>query len=209
MPVCDKLAYALGHRDQGPNKTLAQEIVDSEDLGAMKELETLVLSDAHKRLRMDAALTMAYVGELNPEMLVSFVDFLLARLNDPVDRVGWGSMIALSYTVPLVQKKMYDNLPTILDAMDIGGIVGRDHGYRILITLYGVEKYREDVFFIVLEQIQKSPPNQLGQYTERLMSVITDNDVPELISALEERRDELTNEHHIKRLTKNLKKLYA
>jgi len=209
MPISDKLAYAMGHRDQGPNKILAQKIADSEDVGALKELKALVLSDADKRLRMDAALAIAYVGESKPEMLVDFVDFVLEMLNDPIDRVGWGSMIALSYISPLQPSKMYENLPDILDAMDNGGIVGRDHGYRVLIDLYSVEKYREDLFFIILEQIQKSPPNQLGQYTERLMSIINEKDKPELILALEDRRNELTNEHHIKRLTKNLKKLYS
>ncbi|MEP1093997.1 MAG: hypothetical protein ABJG78_02745 [Cyclobacteriaceae bacterium] len=209
MPISDKLAYSRSHRDQGPNKILAQEIVDSEDVDALRELKSIVLSGAHKRLRMDAALTIAYVGELKPAMLINFVDFLLDRLNDPIDRVGWGSMIALSYISPQQPSKMYTNLPVILDAMDTGGIVGRDHGYRILIDLYSVEKYSVDMFFIILEQIQKSPSNQLGQYTERLMSALNERDKPELISALEDRRGELTNEHHIKRLTKNLKKLYS
>lgn len=209
MPISDKLAYGMGHRDQGPNKILAQEIADSEDRSALEELKTLVLSQAHKRFRMDATLTVAYLGELKPSMLTDSADFLLGILDDPIDRVGWGSMIALSHITSSVPDKMYAELPTILDAMDAGGIVGRDHGYRILIDLYTVKKYRSDIFYIVLEQIQKSPSNQLGQYTERLIAVIKKENKKELISALEERRAELTNEHHIKRLTKNLKKLYT
>ena len=209
MPISDKLSYGMGQRDQGPNKILAQEIADSEDRNAVKELKVLVTSQVYKRLRMDATLTLAYIGELRPEMLIDSVDFLLGILDDPIDRVGWGSMIALSHISSIATEKMYSELPRILDAMDAGGIVGRDHGYRILIDLYTVEKYRADLFYVLLEQIQKSPPNQLGQYTERLMVVLKKENTKELISALEERRTELTNEHHLKRLTKNLKKLYA
>lgn len=208
MSISEKLAYSLGRKDQEPNKLLAQEIADNEDEKQLIELIDFIKSNPHRRLQMDAALTVAYVGDLKPKMLIPHVPFLLEKLSDPIDRVAWGSMIALSHVSPLVIDEMYDNLTTILDAMDMGSIVGRDHGYQILVNLYTVDQYASDMLYILLEQIRKAPPNQLGQYTERLAEVIQTEDKQKLIDALEERRLELSNEHHLKRLTKNLKKLY-
>ncbi len=208
MSISDKLAYSLGRKDQVPNKLLAQEITIAADADRLNELIKFIEGKPHRRLQMDAILTVAYVGDLLPKMLIPHVDFLIGRLRDPIDRVAWGSMIALSHVSPLVADQMYENLPAILDSMDMGSIVGRDHGYQVLVNLYVVNRYSSDMLFILLEQIRKAPSNQLGQYTERLMKVIKPEDKLELITALEERRLDLTNEYHLKRLTKNLKKLY-
>ncbi len=208
MAISDHLAYSQGRKDQIPNKLLAQEITSTGDSERLIELIQFIESKPHRRLQMDAALTVAYVGDLLPKMLIPHVDFLIEKLKDPIDRVAWGSMIALSHVSPLVIDQMYERLPEILDAMDMGSIVGRDHGYQVLVNLYKEDRYVSDMIFILLEQIRKAPSNQLGQYTERLMKVIRDEDRPELVTALEERRLELTNEYHLKRLTKNLKKLY-
>ncbi len=208
MSISDQLAYSQGRKDQEPNKILAQGIADIEDTKRLIELITFIESKPHRRLQMDAALTVAYVGELNPEMLIPHVDFLIEKLKDTIDRVAWGSMIALSHISPLVLDQMYKHLPELLDAMDMGSIVGRDHGFKILVNLYREERYSSDMLFILLEQIRKAPSNQLGQYAERLIEVIKDEHKSELITVLEERGQDLTNEYHLKRLTKNLKKLY-
>lgn len=207
MPVADKLSYSLGRKDQVANKVLAGKILESEDGSLLNELVELFHSDMHRRLQMDAMLTIAYVGEGNPEMLVPHVDFLLSKLFDKIDRVAWGSMIALSKVSLLVLEKMYEKLSTILNVMDTKSIVGRDHGYRILINLYCQPKYAADLLFIILEQIRKAPPNQLGQYTERLVEVVQAPHLEELSKVLQERRGELINEHHLSRLDKSLAKV--
>lgn len=208
MSISDKLAYSLGRKDQVPNKLLAQEITDAEDSERLNDLIEFIESKPHRRLQMDATLTIAYVGDLLPKMLKPHVGFLIKKLQDPIDRVSWGSMIALSHVSSHVVDQMYENLPAILDAMDMGSIVGRDYGYRILVNLYTVDRYSSDLLFILLEQIRKAPSNQLGQYTERLLPVVRPEDRSELVTALEDRRLDLTNEYHLRRLTKNLKKLY-
>lgn len=208
MSIGDKLSYALGRRDQGPNKALAKRLVEEGGTAGLSSLVDFIETKPHRRLQMDAMLTMAWVAEQKPEMLVQHVQYLIEKLCDPIDRVSWGSMIALSYVSRLVPDKMYEAMPQILDAMDQGSIVGRDHGFRILINLYRIEKYRADLFFIVLEQIKKAPQNQLGQYTERLLEVIDNNHLQDLMHTLEQLREELSSEHHLKRLDKNLSKIH-
>jgi hypothetical protein len=207
MPISDRLAYSLNRRDQVPNKMLAQDIADTEDVSKLQELIEFLNSKPHRRLQMDAMLTIAYVGEQAPEMILPHIDFLVEKLKDSIDRVSWGSMIALSNVSTMALSKMYENLPKILDAMDDGSIVGRDHGYRILINLYGVEKYSNDLFVILLEQLKKAPPNQLGQYVERLIEVVLPRHLAQLALIVEEQRKDLTDKHHLKRLVRNLSAL--
>ena len=208
MPIQDQLAYSLGRKDQAPNKSLAKKIADSEDELRLSELIQFFDSKPHKELQKDCSLTLAWIAERNPKMIAPYVDYLMDKLNDPINRVIWGSMIALSSIAHLTQDQLYQALPAILDAMDKGTVVTRDHGYRILIVLYQNNKYQEDVFLLVLEQIAKAPSNQLGQYTENLIAVLDRSHKEQLLTVLEDRKLELVNPHHQKRLSKNLEKLY-
>lgn len=208
MQIQDYFSNSFGQRTQESNRSLANEIAAKEDYSKLDELIRFFISGANKDQQNDCALTLAWLAGIKPEMMASQFDLLLAGLSHPVNRVVFGSMIGLSGIAHLVQDKMYKVLPTILDAMDVGTVVTRDHGYRILVDLYQNEKYREDTFLLILEQLMKAPSNQLGQYAEKLMVVLKSNHVEDVIKVLEERRDDITNPHHISRLNKNLKKLY-
>lgn len=207
MSIKDKLSYAVGRRDQEPNRLLAEAIVAENDRDKIKELITLFDSKPHVEIQKDCSLTLAWIAESKPEMIAPYVDYFLGKLNDPINRVIWGSMMSLTAIAPFEQDKLYNNLPLILDAMDAGTVVTRDHGYRILVTLYQNRKYQEGVFILILEQLGKAPSNQLGQYTERLIEILNLRHKTDLVSILEGRFEDVDNPHHIKRLQKNLKKL--
>jgi len=208
MAIQEHLAYSLDRKDQVPNKALAERIVNEGGEAQLQELVDFFLTHPHRELQKDCVLTMASVGEQSPKMLVPYIDLLIENFDSSINRVVWGSMIALAFLAHLVPDKIYRGLPKIIDAMDQGTVITRDHGYRMLITLYQSDKYREDLFYIILEQIQLAPSNQLGQYAEKLIKVLDTKHKDELIAVLEDRSADLTNEHHKKRLSKNLKKLY-
>ena len=208
MPIQDKLAYSLNRKDQKPNKILATEIVNSLGASGVEELIAFFETKPHKELQKDCALTMAWVAEIKPDLVLPYTDYLIGKLEDPINRVIWGSMIALAFVAHLEKEKLFETLPKILDVMDAGTVVTRDHGYRIMMVLYEDQRFQEDMFPLVLEQLSKAPSNQLGQYTERLVSVLNNLHIKSLVDVLEERRGDITNEHHLKRLNKNLKKLY-
>ncbi|MEQ9403227.1 MAG: hypothetical protein RIM99_06580 [Cyclobacteriaceae bacterium] len=208
MDVSKRLSFSLDHRDQGPNKKLAKDIVDSQDKELLEELIQLLESRPAAGLQKDCAVTLAYVAEQSPRMLTPYTTQMINNMDASVNRVIWGSMMVLAHIAPLVSQELYSELPKIMDAMDKGTVVTRDYGFRILVELYQVDEIKEDMLYIILEQLAKSPGNQLGQYAERFMPVVTVDHKPTFIKTLEERRGDLTNEHHLKRLTKNLKKLY-
>lgn len=208
MIIKDKLAYALDRKDQEPNRLVARQIVESEGQRGIEELVDFIESKPIKRAQMDAMLALAYVGELCPKTLAPHVDFLVSKLDDPINRVIWGSMIGLAHIAHLVQPKLFEALPKVIDAMDAGTVVTRDYGFRIMVDLYRTEQFQEDMFLLMQEQLMKAPSNQLGQYAERLMETLNKKHLNSLIETLEERRGDITNDHHIKRLNRNLKKLY-
>lgn len=208
MALQDQLAFALNRNDQEPNKRVAKRIVENEDSNAVSELVSFVDSKPKQRAQSDAVLALAYVAEDAPELVADKVDFFISQLDSPVNRLIFGSMIAMAHLAHLSKDQLFDRLPIIIDAMDAGTVVTRDYGFRIMVTLYEEKELQEDMFVLILEQLAKAPSNQLGQYAERIMDVLNKTHLKLLIDTLEERRTDITNEHHIKRLNKNLKKLY-
>jgi hypothetical protein len=208
MSIQNQLADSLGRKDQAPNKALAKTIVDASDSNRLDELVQFIETKPLDRLQMDAMLTIAYISEALPELVVEKVDFLIGKLNDPINRVIFASMIALSHMADLVSAKLYEALPKVIDAMDSGTVVTRDFGFRILVSLYRIEQYCDDVFYIISDQIILAPSNQLGQYMERMIPIVKPEHKKKLIAILEGRSEDLSNQYHLNRLNKNLKKLY-
>ncbi len=209
MSIQDKLSFALDRNDQEPNKLVAKQIVESGGDHEVKELVDFIESQPKQRAQSDAVLALAYVSEQLPELLMPHVDFLIDKLTSEINRVVFGSMIALSHIAHLAQEKLFNALPQIIDSMDRGTVVTRDHGFKVMVTLYQDDRFQEDVFLLIQEQLMKAPSNQLGQYAERLIEVLNKTHLNSLIETLEERRNDITNEYHLKRLSKNLKKLYS
>lgn len=208
MSIQDQLVFAQNRNDQEPNKRVAKQIVDAGDEKEVKELVSFIETRPKQRAQSDAILALAYIGDQAPHLLAGEVDFLIDQLKSSINRVIFGSMIGLSHIAHLKKETLYDSLPQIIDAMDSGTVVTRDYGYRIMITLYQEDTLRNDLFLLIQEQLMKAPSNQLGQYAERLMAVLNKSHLKPLIETLEGRKEDISNEHHIKRLTKNLKNLY-
>ena len=147
-------------------------------------------------------------GEIIASDLIPDIDFFVSNLSSAINRVIFGSMIALAHITHLDTEKLFAALSIIIDAMDKGTVVTRDHGFRIMILLYQDINYQDDMFVLIQEQLLKAPSNQLGQYTERLILVLNKKHLNSFIETLEERRNDIANEYHLARLKKNLKKLY-
>lgn len=204
--IIDRFSSSLDRRDQGPNEVIAQEIVDLEGGGMLEEVVEVIHSKASARIKNDAVMVLMAVSRIKSEILVKHADLFINLLDSKINRQVWGSMIALSNMASLVKEKITPYLAKILQAMDEGTVVTRDHGFSILTELYK-EDQSGDLLALINEQLLNAPSNQVGQYTEKFMEVVRKEDIPTFVEALEVRGQELTIEHHLKRLGKNLKKL--
>ncbi len=204
MSVLDRFSSSMGRRDQGPNQSIAAEISRGVDVELLEEVISAT-DHATPAIANDAVMTLMVVAEHRPEMLKPHVTHLFSLLQSTASRQVWGSMIALSHLKEICWKEIYDNLGLILDTMDKGSVVARDHGYSLLVALY--EQDPECLWPLMKEQLLKCPPNQFGQYVEKTMPVILQKDLPGLVQVVEVRLEEFDNEYHRKRALKNLRKL--
>ncbi len=206
MNIVDRFSSSLDQRDQGPNEVIAQQVADENNLTLLGEVIQVIHSSASVRIKNDAVMVLMALSRINAAHLKEYVDLLVGILTSKSNRQVFGGMIALANVTPLVRDKVQPHLSIILEAMDRGTVVTRDHGFTILTELYQIDQ-TGDLLALIHEQLLSAPPNQVGQYTEKFMAVVKKGDVPIFIEALEVRSGELTNEHHRKRLGKNMKKL--
>ena len=75
MGVLDKLASALGRRDEAPNEELARAIAASADPGAVAELVS-GLSNKDKVIQIDCIKVLYEIGEKNAAVLTERLDDL-------------------------------------------------------------------------------------------------------------------------------------
>ena len=204
MPVIDQLASSLNSRKKTPNQILAKKIVSSNDTAAIIELVDH-LANENKSTRADCIKTLYEIGYKKPLLIFPFLKNILLLLDDKQNNLVWGAMIALDSIATVNLKSIYSNLSKIIDAMEKGSVVAKDHGMYILIKLASSNKYKHDVLPLLLSEIKISAVNQLAMYAEKSLKVIDSNYKNEFIQILRFRLAELPQETKRKRIEKVIK----
>jgi hypothetical protein len=170
--IVDQLSHSLGRRDEGPNIALARKICLRSDVKAIRELIQLI-QHAAAPIAYDAIKVLYTVGEQKPELLVPYARHFVKALQHSDNRINWGAMTALSMINKSKPDIVAKHLPVIVDAMDKGSVITRDHGIYILANLAALQKYHVAAMELLLEQIEKAPVNQVPMYAEKMAGVIT------------------------------------
>ncbi|MFY0601154.1 MAG: hypothetical protein JXR03_15865 [Cyclobacteriaceae bacterium] len=206
MSIFNKLASSLGDPTQKPNKALANEILKTNDHDAIIELQQL-LKSSDQKVVSDVLKVLNEIGEANASLAKDLFDDVVPFLENKKNMIIWMGIGALSHITIYHPAKTYAHLAKILKIMDDGSVITRDRGFVILVGLYSNARYQKDIKPLIIEQLLKAPDNQFGQYVEKWMLEISDDDRKNLIDVLEERLAELVHPSHQKRAQKNLKKL--
>lgn len=204
--VRDSLANALGRNDEGPNIALAEKIAKTNDKKAVRELMDII-HDKKAAVRHDAIKVIYETGERKPELIIGHTKELIALLEHSDNWMKWGAMSALSVISNTQPELLVATLTQILEAMDTGSVITRDHGIYILCNLGRLKKYHEDCMELLLEQIEKAPVNQVPMYAEKTAEVITKPYVKRLEKILRSRKDVMEIPSKQKRIEKLLKRL--
>lgn len=148
------------------------------------------------------------MAEKTPEILTSEIDFFFTLLHHKDNRKQWESMQILSSMAKNNQKKMFDNLAVFADVADKGSVITRDHYVKILSVLATNKYYSATVLPLMIDEVLKSPVNQLPNYAETVFSVIDEENKIYLKKAIEDRLEDVAElPAKEKRLQKILKKL--
>ncbi|MDO5977329.1 hypothetical protein [Flavivirga spongiicola] len=204
LNIIDKLASSLDSRDEVPNIELAEEIIQTADKKAVKELVKNLSNK--KAIQNDCIKVLYEIGERAPKLIADYIDEFMELLDHKNNRLQWGAMTALGTIVNERPKAIYDALPVILFAADRGSVITKDHVVNILIKLCAIKKYSKDAFNLLMEQLLKSPTNQLPMYAERVIPVINEKNKALFIKTLNSRLHDIEKETKRKRVEKVIKK---
>jgi len=206
MTVLDKLSSAFNRRDEVPNQELAQVIAQSADKKAVNELVEN-LRNKSKAIQNDCIKVLYEIGELKPDLIANYLDNFLALLNHKNNRLQWGAMTALNCITTTKPKEICGNLLQIMDVTENGSVITRDYGVNILINLASVPRYAKNAISLLIEQLLKSPTNQLPMYAERALPIINEQNKRRFVKALKSRVNDVDKESKRKRIEKVIKKL--
>ena len=100
-----------------------------------------------------------------------------------------------------------DHLAVIVQAMDAGSVITRDHGIYILTNVARLKAHHDDCMELLLDQIEHAPVNQVPMYAEKTASVMTTPYHKRFEKILRSRKDVLEIPSKKKRIEKVLKDL--
>ena len=206
--ILEQLAHTLGRRDETPNIALAERIADSQDTESVKTLVALFDSQP-MAVKYDILKVLYETGERKPEMISAYTDMFAGLLTHKNNRVQWSAMTALSVIARSRPELLVPHLVHVVDAMDSGSVITRDHGIYILSALAARKKHHADCMELLLEQIEKSPVNQVPMYAEKTAEVISPTYIPRFKQILASRKDVLTIPTKQKRIEKLLRSLHG
>ncbi len=138
MTIIEKLASALGHRDESPNIDLARQLVAGKDSIAIKEL-VANLANKNKNIQNDCIKVLYEIGELKPELIKDYAKDFVALLDSKNNRLQWGAMTAIQSITAENADIVYKALPKIMAAAEKGSAITRDNAIAILVRLCAVE----------------------------------------------------------------------
>ncbi len=208
MNIIERLSSPAGRRDQKPNIALGREIAKVRDQSALVQIRKLLTDESTKTdVRADLLKTLEAIGETAPDLIADFYPAVKPFLKHPKNFMIWRAMCVLAKISPYNREKVPGDLVEILEAMDSGSVITRDHGFSILTDLYFEKNLQSQITPLIEEQLLKAPDNQLGQYAEKWLKMISNKDENKLLKILEDRLPDLVNESHRKRISKIINKL--
>lgn len=205
MSVLDRLASALGRRDEKPNVALAEELVRRGDTAGVAELAHALVHGT-PAIAGDAIKALYEIGERNPRLIAPHIDAFFSTLSSKHNRLVWGALSALDTVAAIESKRMAKRLPEILEIWDKTSVIGKDKTVSILCKLVAAG-YEEPAIATLLGILKTSAVNQTPMYAEHVGAVIPPAHERALRAILQRRLAQITQTSKRTRIEKVLRKL--
>lgn len=206
MSTIDKLSSSLNRRDEEPNLKLAKSIANGNAKLAVKELVEN-LRNKNVRIQNDCIKVIYEIGATKPSLISQYYSVFIEMLSSKNNRMQWGAMTALATITDEIPSTIFKLLPNILFAVDKGSVITKDSAFKILLILYGDQKYASKVFPLIIEHLLKSPQNQFPMYAEQTSEIILKRHKETFIELLRSKIDEIEKDTKRKRIEKIIKKI--
>ena len=206
MTIIDRLASSLNRRDEVPNQQLAMQIVDRNDEKAVEEL-VRNLTNKDGEIQSDCIKVLYEVGERKPALIARYAGEFSSLLDSENNRLVWGGMAALDQIALANPKTIYGMLTKIVESGEKGSVITRDHAVGILIKLASLAQYSERAIPLLIEQLKRSPTNQLPMYSENLAPIVTESNRAAFVKTLTSRLHDIEKASKRKRVERVIAKL--
>lgn len=172
MNWINRIAYYRNIRNETPNKELAKELADTENREAIKEISEY-LYDKNKSVSSDCLSILYTIGYTNPELIQDYMDDFFKLLESKINRMVWGSMIALSTIVHLKAEAIFEKVDLILKTMHEGTLITEVWGIKTMVNL-SVEHstYKRKLLPILIDYLEKCRPIDFAKRVETTLPII-------------------------------------
>jgi hypothetical protein len=203
--ILAKLATSLNRRDEVPNRELAKSVAKKKDKAAVKELLEN-LTNKNQDIANDCIKTLYEIGYIEPALLVPHAKAFIDLLGTKNNRMQWGIMTALAEIAKADPKTVYAALAKIIAVAEKGSVITNDQYVNILLRLAESKTYNDKAMPLLLEQLKRSPTNQLPKYAEDSMKLVPPKYKSAFVKALQSRLVEIEKDTKRKRVEKVIQK---
>lgn len=165
MSILDQLASRRGTLAAEPNKEVAQQCAENPAL--LEELRPH-LQSRDKRLQSDVAEIFTETARLNPELVLPYVDDLLALLTTKNNRALWEMLAGLALVAGRVPDRVYPHVEQLFHLARTGSVIVVDGAVQTLARVAAARAdYASAIVPGLLERLEACIPRdvpRLGGY---------------------------------------------
>lgn len=208
MSVLNKIAYYQDRRDETPNRELARQLAEMNDLEGIQEIAEN-LWNKNSQIQSDCIKVLYEIGYLAPDLVALYAGDFLKLLRSRNNRLVWGAMIALSTVAGVTADEIYPHWREIQKTMQGGSVITVDAGVLTLAKLAASsEARRREIFPYLLEHLRTCRPKDVPQHAEKTWLAVVGGDKDEFIRVLEKRMEDMSASQasRLKRLIKRAEK---
>lgn len=205
-PLAERLAHAVGRRDEEPNIQLAAELAESKDANGIAQVANLVRAGSIAQ-QNDAIKVLYEIGAREASLLRPHTQLFLEKIHSANNRMVWGALTALAEICRIDPEAIAANLDSILAAADAGSVIAKDQAIQILLGLLVRPQFAEIARAHLLERLETAAVNQLPMYAERMAFIWNPDDYPGLAETLARRLTDDMSTSKRRRIEKVIKKL--
>lgn len=207
MSILSRLAGAQGRRDEEPNKELARELVQKNDLAAIQEVAEN-LRNPDRRIRIDCLAVLEQVGLLQPTLIQDYAADFIELVTGRDNRLVWAAMINLALIADRKATEIFEHYDSLLRVIEKGSVITKDNGIKTLARVAAANpEYGRTIMPYLLEQLGSCRSKSLPQYAESVRVAVNPENQDGYLSLLNQRLDALSSaqQRRVKKLVKSFR----
>lgn len=116
--------------------------------------------------KIQALKELKIIAERQPEVIVPYFPQLFREVEEGPEKLKWGVMMLISMCAHLDKEAIFSHLGLFATIADGHSVIARDAYVRMLAMLSQEPRYTDTTTALLLDEVLKSPVNQLPSYAE-------------------------------------------